>query len=225
MLPLMAGLWMTAAALAWGQPGPGGRADLIQMEPREDVVSLNWADTEERLQGSLRPAPIRKGQPFQVSLDVGSFEGAPFDGPIVLTLRVAGSSIGQSVTVKPRDRHWEATFTPEQEGLHLLDVSFRTTRNKALHGAFEVGPSALPRQLAWGLLVVGALSLIGYSVYGLLRAPRADRPEPPVPPTEASPPPVPPAEAPPPPAPEASPPSAEAPASPPPSEPEPPRDP
>jgi len=222
MLPLMAGLWLVTSAVASAQSGMGGRPDIIRVDPREDVVSLSWSDTEERLQGTLRPAPIRKGQPFQVNLDVGSFEGAPFDGPIVLTLRPVGTSLGQSITVKPQGRHWEAIFTPEEEGPHQLDVSFRTTRNKALHGAFEVGPAALPRQLAWGLLAVGTLALIGYSVYGLLRTPRPDRQEPPSPAPEPTPP-----------APEAPPAASEAPAAAPedpaptapPTEPEPPRDP
>ncbi|ATB27268.1 hypothetical protein MEBOL_000706 [Melittangium boletus DSM 14713] len=213
----MAGLWLVTATAASAQLEVGGRPDIIRVDPREEAFSLSWSDTEERLQGTLRPAPIRKGQPFQVSLDVGSFEGAPFEGPIVLTLRPAGASLGQSVTVKPQGRHWEATFTPEEEGPHLLDVSFRTTRNKALHGAFEVGASVLPRQLAWGLLAVGTLALLGYSVFSLLRAPRPDPQETP----PQTPEPTPPSAEVPPAAPESPEPVAPTP----PPEPEPPRDP
>jgi hypothetical protein len=181
MLPLVAGLGL-AHAVAAAPPGVEGRLDLIQVNPHEGALSLNWSDTEERLQGSLRPAPLRAGQPLQVSLDVGSFEGAPFEGPLVITLRAEGSSLGHSVTVKRQGRHWEAEFTPEEEGPHQLDVSFRSTRNKALHASLDVNAAQMPRTLAWGLVLVSALALMGLTVRGLLRAP-SPPPSPPAPPS------------------------------------------
>lgn len=200
MLPLVAGLGLAHAVVAAPPPG-GGRTDLIQVDPHEGALALNWSDTEERLQGSLRPTPLRAGQPIQVSLDVGSYEGAPFDGPLVLTLRAAGSSLGSSVTVKREGRHWEAQFTPEQEGPHQLDVTFRTTRTKALHAPLEVGAAQMPRTLAWGLVVVSALALMSLTVRGLMRAPAPPRPADPPAPPPAPPPPAPEDAPPPPPSP------------------------
>ncbi len=181
MLPLMAALGLATAMAVSAQPGPGGRTDIIQMTPQDDVISLRWSDTEERLVGTLRPAPPRKGEPFKLALDVGSFEGAPFEGPLILTLRPGGTSGGETRTVKRQGRHGEATFTPEQEGPYQLDVFFQTTRNKSLHGTFDVASARIPRQWAWGLLIVGALALVGYTVFTLLKGNRADAAPPPPP--------------------------------------------
>jgi hypothetical protein len=165
-------------------PGPQ-RLDTIEVNPHEDVWALSWSDTEERLQGHLGPIPPRRGQPFHVSLDVGSFEGAPFAGPLILTLREAGAMHGQSLTVKRGERFWEATFVPETSGPHLLDVSFRTTRTKALHAALDVSDAPVSRALGWGALGLGVLALLGSSVWGLLRAARSEPPVSPTPGTDA----------------------------------------
>ncbi|MET0405214.1 MAG: hypothetical protein ABW123_22560 [Cystobacter sp.] len=168
-------LGLGAAPPARAAPGAGPqRLDTIEVNPHENVWSLSWSDSEERLQGHLSPIPPRRGQPFQVSLDVGSFEGAPFTGPLILTLREAGAMHGQSVTVKRGERFWEATFVPESSGPHLLDVSFRTTRAKVVHAALEVGGAPVSRTLGWGALGLGVLAVLGYSVWGLLRAARSE---------------------------------------------------
>ncbi|HZH77828.1 MAG TPA: hypothetical protein VEY88_17510 [Archangium sp.] len=143
--------------------------DRIRIEPREDLLELAWSDTEERLQGSIRPAVPREGEPLQVVIQVGSFQGEDFAGPVTLTLREAGSNHGKTVTVPRGERHWEATFVPETTGIHRLDVSFRTTRYKALHTAFRVEDSRVPRLLAWGVLGLFAVGLIGYTVRNMLK--------------------------------------------------------
>ena len=147
--------------------------DRIRIEPREDLLELAWSDTEERLQGSIRPAVPREGEPLQVVIQVGSFQGDAFEGPVTLTLREAGSNHGKTVTVPRGERHWEATFVPETTGIHRLDVSFRTTRYKALHTAFRVEDSRVPRLLAWGLLGLCAVGLIGYTVRNMLKGEQA----------------------------------------------------
>ena len=152
--------------------------DRVEVTPHDDVLELRWSDAEERLQGSLRPTPPRAGRELHVSLDVGSFEGVEFRGPLVLTLREAGATHGESRTVTRGERHWEAVFVPENEGPHLLDVSFRTTRNKVVHAAFDVSPSPVPRIL--GLLLFGGitLTLLGFTVRSVLRGERPRPPEP-----------------------------------------------
>ncbi|WP_143177552.1 hypothetical protein [Cystobacter ferrugineus] len=184
LFPLMTGLWLASPALA--HPGDGReRPDAIEVSPHEEAWELSWSDTEERLQGSLRPVPPREGQPLHVSLDVGSFEGAPFTGPLILTLRPAGATHGQSVTVKRGERHWEATFVPQTTGPHVLDVGFRTTRTKALHAPLEVSDAPVSRAVGWGLLGVGLLALLGYTVRGMLKTERSEPPVQPSPGTDA----------------------------------------
>ncbi|MFE8596956.1 hypothetical protein [Archangium violaceum] len=144
------------------------------------MLTLSWSDTEEQLRGSIRPAAPRAGEPLQLSLQVGSFEGEDFEGPIILTLREEGATHGQSVTVKKDALHWQATFTPENDGPHLVDVSFRTTRHKVLHASFQVRESRLPLKLGWAVLGLGCLALLGYTVRGFLKGERAEeRPLPP----------------------------------------------
>lgn len=172
---LVTGLLLAATTAMAAPPTlPGEPTDRIQVEPHDDMLALSWADTEERLQGSIHPAVPRKGEPLQVNLQVGSFEGAPFEGPLIVTLREEGATHGQSVTVKRDAQHWRATFTPERMGPHLLDVSFRSTRHKALHAPLQVKASRLPGMLGWAVLGLGCLGLLGYTVRGLLRG---ERPE------------------------------------------------
>jgi hypothetical protein len=169
----VAGLLLATSAVS-GPFMPGEPTDRIDVSPANELLELTWSDTEERLQGSIRPAHPREGQPLQVSLHVGSFEGDSFEGPLVLTLREAGATHGQTVTVKRGEHNWQATFTPESSGPYLLDVGFRTTRHKVIHASFEVGGPPIPRMLGWGVLGLGVLMLLGYTVNNILRG---ERPE------------------------------------------------
>ena len=162
----------TAAAANPFLSQPREQPDRITIEQRADLLELAWSDAEDRLQGSLHPAVPRMGEPLQVVIQVGSFQGADFEGPITLTLREEGSIHGKTVTVARGERNWQATFLPETTGIHRLDVSFRTTRYKALHAAFQVESSRVPRMLAWGLLGLCAVGLIGYTVRNLLKGER-----------------------------------------------------
>ncbi len=162
----------TAAAANPFLSRPQEQPDRIAIQPRDELLELAWSDVEDRLQGSIHPALPRVGEPLQVVLQVGSFQGATFEGPITLTLREEGNIHGKSVTVSRGDRHWQATFIPETTGIHYLDVSFRTTRYKALHTALRVESSRVPRLLAWGLLGLCAVGLIGYTVRNLLKGER-----------------------------------------------------
>jgi hypothetical protein len=170
----MAGLWLTSAAMADPLPLAGEPTDRIDVAAHDDALALSWSDTEERLKGSIRPAIPRAGEPLHLSLQVGSFEGEPFTGPVIITLREEGSSHGQSVTVKRSGEQWQTTFTPEHDGPYLLDVSFRTTRHKALHASLQVRPSPLPQRLGLAVLGLGGLVLVGYTIRSLLKGERAE---------------------------------------------------
>lgn len=173
----MTSLWLATAALAGDEPPaalPRDPTDKIDVERHEDGLALSWSDAEDRLKGSIRPNTPREGQPLRVSLQVGSFEGEDFDGPLILTLREAGANHGTSVTVARGERNWEATFTPEHEGAYLLDVTFISSRHKSLHAPFEVAPSQVPRMLGWSVIGLGCLLLLGYTVRNLLKGDRAE---------------------------------------------------
>ena len=169
-------LWLSVSLLAGvtasAAPSPlEVPPDRIRVEKRNAVLELSWSDTEERLQGSIQPDSPREGDPLKVQVNVGSFDGAAFDGPVTLTLREAGSQYGQVVTVK-REKgavNWRAEFTPQATGVHQLDVSFRTTHNKVLHADIEVLPSLVPRYFLWAIVGLAALMGMGYGVRNLLR--------------------------------------------------------
>ncbi|WNG59441.1 hypothetical protein F0U59_35560 [Archangium gephyra] len=71
----MAGLWLASTAGAAPPPLALDMPDRIGVETREDMLTLSWSDTEEQLRGSIRPAAPRAGEPLQINLQVGSFEG------------------------------------------------------------------------------------------------------------------------------------------------------
>ncbi len=152
--------------------------DRILTQRRNSVLELTWSDTEDRLQGAIQPDPPLAGQPFKVLLNVGSYQGAAFDGPLTITLREAGATHGQVQTVKKGAVNWFATFTPEKEGAYQLDVSFRTTRLKVLHANFEVAPSPVPRVVLWAMVGLTALIALGYGVRSLLRKDTSNEPHP-----------------------------------------------
>jgi hypothetical protein len=169
-LGLAAGLSLLAGATASAaEPLPGQAPDRIAVQRRNKVLELSWSDTEERLQGAIQPDQPVEGQPLKVLLNVGSFEGATFEGPLTITLREAGATHGQVQTVKKGAVNWVATFTPETDGPYQLDVSFRTTHLKVLHANLEVASSPVPRFVLWTMVGLTALSALGYGLWSLLR--------------------------------------------------------
>jgi hypothetical protein len=154
--------------------------DRIAVQRHPSYLELGWADTEDRLRGTLTPGRPRAGDVVHVVLDVGAYDGKAFDGPITVQLRQAGETHGESVTVR-HERGWQADFPTTQNGTHWLDVSFRTTRLKALHATFDVGEAQLPGGAWWiifGCLVAVA---VAYATLRLVRGNRAPRGNPPSP--------------------------------------------
>jgi hypothetical protein len=144
------------------------RLDRIIAAPQRDadVIALGWSDAEEELDGTVSPARPRVGEELVVRLLIGSFEGSPFDGPVTVALRGPGQAPADIRTVARGASGWEARFRPTQAGVHQLDVSFRTTHHKVLHGSFEVEPPHA--SLLYGWLALGALAT-GGAAYGVRR--------------------------------------------------------
>ncbi|MBI3185920.1 MAG: hypothetical protein HYZ28_27610 [Myxococcales bacterium] len=142
--------------------------DQIEVRRTDQALELSWADAEDRLRGAVFPARPRAREELRVSVDVGSFEGKPYEGPVTIGLR-HGQLPAQAVTVSRSGKTWSAVFLPEEHGAYQLDVSFRSTRLKQLHAPLEVWPAPLGR-LPW-LLLLGALAalLLGLGVRQALK--------------------------------------------------------
>jgi hypothetical protein len=172
-LSLLAGITTAAAQPALLKP-----TDRISVERRNQVLELAWSDTEDRLQGAIQPDFPREGEPLKVFVNVGSFDGPDFEGPVTLTLREAGSTHGQVQTVTKGAVNWSTTFTPERTGAYQLDVSFRTTRLKVLHADVEVTARPVPRFVLWAMVGLMATVALGYGIRSLVRKDKSNEPHP-----------------------------------------------
>ncbi len=149
---------------------------VMRVKHDEAGLTLGWSDAEDRLQGAVSPPIARVGGPLQVSVHVGTFQGAEFDGPVTLSLRPYGYAEpreGEPLGLRPMkdgpppdvvtvtrgktDRAWTHTFTPHREGPHVLEVSFRTTRLKVARALVTVDEGRLP---TWPWYVIAALAIL-----------------------------------------------------------------
>jgi hypothetical protein len=122
-------------------------------------IDLSWADAEDKLTGSITPLTPMEGEAMTVSVRVGTYEGKDFDGPVRFVLRPEGGApMEQLVKKTPEDRAWVARFTPPAEGHYQLEVSFSSSHNKVLTGAFEVQSGRMPRWpwYIFAVMLVGA---------------------------------------------------------------------
>lgn len=166
------GAWCIAFATgAWAAP-PADAEDAIRVISEAEALILFWEDSENALRGSMVPVVPRAGEPLRITLRIRTFEGKPFRGPVMLTLRMQGQMGGPTERVEPKDGVWAADFVPRVSGPHALDVSFRTSRPKLLHARFEVGESVFPRGVAWA---VGAVIAVVAAVFGARRIVRSSR--------------------------------------------------
>ncbi|XXF75897.1 hypothetical protein P2318_22940 [Myxococcaceae bacterium GXIMD 01537] len=163
---------MLASVAGAHTPPPPAPTDQVTAHVAKGAVDLSWSDPEERLRGSIVPAMPRAGEPLKVQLDVGSFQGATFEGPLTITLREAGETQGQTVVVKRGEKGWTAEFVPTESGPHLLDISFRTTRFKVVHAKFDVAAAVVPRLIAWSIFGALTVGLLVFSIRGLVRGER-----------------------------------------------------
>jgi hypothetical protein len=147
--------------------------DQIRVERRGDLLELRWADAEERLQGTLYPALPRAGEPVTLSLHVGNFQGAEFDGPITLTFQQAGAPAQVTRTLTRQGVNWHTELTPDESGMWELEVRYRNTHLKVLTARFVVADQPLPRGLGWGLISVAAVTALVLGLRGVLHRIRA----------------------------------------------------
>ena len=147
------------------------RPDEASVERGPAGLSLEWKDTEERLRGTLHPAAPVVGEPIEVVLHVGSFDGPEFNGPLRVSLRPLNATMGETVTVtrSSSEVSWQTRLVAPSAGPYTLEVGFRTTHNKLVHAAIDVREAPLSRW-PW-LVVVGVVSALalGLGVRSVLR--------------------------------------------------------
>ncbi|WP_205525765.1 hypothetical protein [Pyxidicoccus trucidator] len=141
------------------------------------MLELRWSDAEERLQGTIHPAFPREGQPLTVSLHVGNFQGAEFDGPLTLTFHQVGAPALVTRTLTRQGVNWHTELTPDASGLWELEVRYRHTHLKVLTAQLSVADQPLPRGLGWGLITVAAGTALVLGMRGVLRRIRAQASE------------------------------------------------
>ncbi len=150
-----------------GQP-----LDRATVQLAGNALELRWADAEDGLRAFVTPAAPRAGEPLTVTVRLGPIEGAPFTGPVTFSLREDGSlEGGQTVTALRAGEGWKAVLTPRTSGRHALDFTYRTTRMKTVHAAFEVTGGHVPQLVGYGALGLLAVAALAFGIRQTLRSP------------------------------------------------------
>ncbi|MEN9797078.1 MAG: hypothetical protein RL653_774 [Pseudomonadota bacterium] len=147
-------------------------------------AALDWSDAEDRVKATVLPGEPVAGKPLRIDLQVGSFQGPAYDGPVVLQLRPPdASSPVVSVPLEKQAGGWAGSATPERPGEWTVDVRFRTTRNKHVQAPLVVKAGFV---VPWAELVIIVL-IAGALASWLYRATASNAPPAPAT-TEPSPP-------------------------------------
>ena len=117
---------------------------------------FDWSDAEDRVRATVRPGQPRAGQALAFELQVGSFQGPPYDGPVVLQLRPPEAGPLVTVPLEKKPAGWSGTATLETAGDWTVDLRFRTTHNKHVQAPLTVKPRFV---VPWAeLTVIAALA-------------------------------------------------------------------
>jgi hypothetical protein len=152
--------------------------DRAEFKQAQLGAALDWSDAEDRLRLTVRPGQPETGKPLRFDLQLGSFHGPAYDGPVVLQLRPPdASTAGVTVPLQKQDGGWSGSSTLEYPGAWTVDVRFRTTRNKHVQAPLVVKPGfAVP----WPeLTVIGLIaSVLAFSLYRATATPPSEAPPP-----------------------------------------------
>ena len=165
---------MTAAValllLLFTHPGDTGKvrpSDHAEFSISEAGASVDWADAEDRLQLAVRPGKPHAGERAAFAVQVASFQGPPYDGPVVLSLRPPDGRAVVEIPLAPAQKGgFAGTYVLDAEGTWTVDVRFRTTRAKHLQADLPVGE---PRRFPWAELV-GLTTVAGFLTWLALRS-------------------------------------------------------
>lgn len=167
--------------LAHSEDPPEKRAmDEARFEQATLGASLDWSDAEDRVRATVRPGQPASGQPLRIDLQVGSFQGPAYEGPVVLQLRPPDGSSGVvTVPLEKEGGGWSGSATLERPGEWTVDVRFRTTRNKHVQAPLTVKPAFTVPWPELSVVVSIALAL-AFALYRSTASnePRGGAPEP-----------------------------------------------
>jgi hypothetical protein len=148
------------------------KLDEVQMIRGPSAWDLDWSDAEDRMHGSLRPLDPVSGQPLELSVTVGTFQGENFDGPVGFTMRCSEWSETKTVTRAKGERAWAVTFVPTSKGEDCtLDWAFTSTRHKRLHSKIYVTDAPLDRWPWFVILGLAAALALGLGIRAVLKKP------------------------------------------------------
>jgi len=148
------------------------KIDLVQTVRGPASWDLEWSDAEDRMRGSVRPLDPVSGRPVELSLLVGTFQGAEFDGPINVTMRCSEWSDTQTVRRAKDEKAWAVKFLPSASGEDCtLDFAFTTTRHKRLHTKLYVNSAPIDRWPWFVLLGLGSAIALGLGVRAIFKKP------------------------------------------------------
>jgi hypothetical protein len=126
---------------------------VLEIKNGTNGVSFAWQDADESVRGAISPSP-KAGRTLTISAAVEPLAGAPFEGPVTFSLRPLGameSADSVTVTKKPGEKAWVATFTPTEAVDHRLEISWRSTHHKVVRGVVPVLQAGLPLWVNWAV--------------------------------------------------------------------------
>ncbi len=172
-------LAVLVAGIPPSSPGVGTSPQAkLELMTEAETTTFDWHDTEDRVRGLIEPRLFKTGLASTVSVNVGSFTGPDYDGPVTLSFRPVdqvGGGYQQTTAKKPGEKSWVFALTPSEPGPHVLEVSFRTSKLKVLRGEALVREGPLPAWIGWavGVSLVGLV--IASAIAALLRVQREER--------------------------------------------------
>ncbi len=148
------------------------KIDVVRSVRGPTSWDLEWSDAEDRMRGAVRPLDPVSGRPLELSVLVGTFQGAEFDGPVTVTMRCNAWSDTQTVRRAKGEKAWAAKFVPVADGEDCsIDLSFTTTRHKLLHAKVPVQTAPLSRWPWFVLLGLGTAIALGLGIRSLFKKP------------------------------------------------------
>jgi hypothetical protein len=143
------------------KPPPHDRINAVQSGAQG---TLSWEDAEDKVTGSFSPWVLEAGKPLDVVVRVGAMQGAPFEGPVTLTLKPQNSQGGgdtQTVKMTPQAKAWAASLKTTEPGPYWLEIAWATTHHKVVRAEVTVQELKLPRWPWYVLLgLAGAATLV-----------------------------------------------------------------
>lgn len=133
---------------------------------------FDWRDGEERVRGTVSPPTVSALAPVSVSLALGAFASGDLNVPVSVELRSVDGNWRELLTIQPpptSPRVWVATFTPPAEGTYELEVAWRSSRRKSIHGELHVSPERVSRRTGTAVALGAILLAVVYGLFSLFK--------------------------------------------------------